>query len=424
METVIDLLEEIKNTSSSNGKIELIKTYGQDELFKKCLIFLLDTSIVTGISKAKINKEVGTTYNTQIPTLSDAMDYLMQNNTGTDQDIANIQFFIANQPEEYRDWYKEFFTKRYKMGVTVKSANKAIPNLISEFNVMLGTPIEKCSLKEGEWISLSRKLNGTRAAFIGDRLISRQGKEYTGVQHIIGDLIELVGTNMFVDGELLYKNDEGLSDSEAFQKGTGIAMSNMIAKQELKLVVFDIFPLEEFWAGSSKESYHKRYEDLMRIKDMIGELCIENVEVVPILYQGTDHSQIWHWLERCEEIDWEGVMINLDTPYECKRTKNLIKVKQFKEIDLRCIKVNIADEGKYNGVVGSISCKYGNYIVDVGSGFKDEERIYYANHPDEIIGKIITIKYKEETKSKDGNNSLQFPVFVVCRFDKDTADDE
>ena len=98
METVIDLLEEIKNTSSSNGKIELIKTYGQDELFKKCLIFLLDTSIVTGISKAKINKEVGTTYNTQIPTLSDAMDYLMQNNTGTDQDIANIQFFIAKQP--------------------------------------------------------------------------------------------------------------------------------------------------------------------------------------------------------------------------------------------------------------------------------------------------------------------------------------
>ena len=97
---------------------------------------------------------------------------------------------------------------------------------------------------------------------------------------------------------------------------------------------------------------------------------------------------------------------------------------QFKEIDLRCIKVNIAGEGKYNGVVGSISCKYGNYIVDVGSGFKDEERIYYANHPDEIIGKIITIKYKEETKSKDGNNSLQFPVFVVCRFDKDTADDE
>ena len=63
---------------------------------------------------------------------------------------------------------------------------------------------------------------------------------------------------MFVDGELLYKNKEGLSDSEAFQKGTGIAMSKDLDKSNLKLVVFDMFPLDEFWTGKSKLSYLDR----------------------------------------------------------------------------------------------------------------------------------------------------------------------
>ena len=45
-------------------------------------------------------------------------------------------------------------------------------------------------------------------------------------------------------------------------------------------------------------------------------------------------------------------------------------------------------------------------------------RNYYWNNPNEIIGKIVTVKYKEETQNKDGSYSLQFPVFQAVRFDK------
>ena len=141
-------------------------------------------------------------------------------------------------------------------------------------------------------------------------------------------------------------------------------------------------------------------------------------------YEGYDHSEIWKWLDYAEQNDWEGVILNLDTPYECKRTKNLIKVKKFKEIDLRCININIATTGKYKGVMGSITCKYGDSTVDVGSGFNDEKRIYYTDNPKEIIDHIISIKYKEETINKNGGKSLQFPIFIDCRFDKSVADDE
>lgn len=232
-------------------------------------------------------------------------------------------------------------TKTLRLGADAKLVNKCISGLIPTFDVMLGTPIDKVKLKSNEWISISRKLNGTRCSFIGDKCMTRQGKEYKGLDHIVIDLQKLLGKDMFVDGELIYKNKEGLSDSEAFQKGTGIAMSKDVDKMELKFVVFDLFPIEQFWLGKSDFSYKLRkdlyLEDLRR---EILRLSIKNIEIVPMCYEGTDHTKILEWLDYAEENDWEGIIINLDAPYECKRTKSLIKVKRFKEIDLRCIGIN------------------------------------------------------------------------------------
>ena len=127
MQEVINLFEEIKNTSSSSEKIGLITRNSKNELFVECLKFLLDKNIVTGLSKKKIEKDVNET--DYIPeTFMDVITYLKSNNTGTDYDISFVRNFIDNQPEENRDWYKEVVTKRYKLGVTVKSLNKAIPN--------------------------------------------------------------------------------------------------------------------------------------------------------------------------------------------------------------------------------------------------------------------------------------------------------
>ena len=127
MQEVINLFEEIKNTSSSSEKIGLITRNSENELFVECLKFLLDKNIVTGLSKKKIEKDVNET--DYIPeTFMDVITYLKSNNTGTDYDISFVRNFIDNQPEENRDWYKEVVTKRYKLGVTVKSLNKAIPN--------------------------------------------------------------------------------------------------------------------------------------------------------------------------------------------------------------------------------------------------------------------------------------------------------
>lgn len=418
MEEVIRIFKEMQETSSLNQKSAIIAANRENELFKKCLRFLLDDMIVTGISDRKICKQVATNHIDIICDFRTIMEYLQDNNSGKDSDISIVQGFINKQPEHQREFYKQMITKTFRLGCNRKVVNKVIPNLIPTFDVMLGTPIDKCKIKDGEWISLSRKLNGTRCAFIGNKCMTRQGKEYVGLQHIIDDLLKFKDgsyENMFLDGELLYKNKEGLSDSEAFQKGTGLAMSKEPDKSELKFVIFDAFPLEEFWSGKSKKSYIERKKNLKIINMDFADS--ENIEVVPILYEGTDHSEIWKWLDYAEENDWEGIMINLNTPYECKRTKSLIKVKKFFSCDIKCIDIE-EGSGRNKGTLGALVCDYKENRVNVGSGFSDVDRKHFWLHPEDVVGHIVSVKYKEETKNKDGGISIQFPVFECIRFDK------
>lgn len=423
LEEVIKLFKQIQKTNSLNGKKEIIIANKDNGLFKECLRFLLDGNIVTGISSKKIKKhvepslEMAPYYLGEFSDFSYVMNYLNKNNTGRDEDIYEIQLFLSGH-EDDREFYEQMITKKFKLGVDSKTVNKCIPGLIPTFNVMLGTPIDKVKLNGNEWISISKKLNGTRCAFVGDKCMTRQGKEYKGLEHIISDLYKLGLKNCFVDGELLYKNKEGLSDSEAFQKGTGIAMSKDNNKYDLKLVIFDLFPLEEFWSGKSKVSYHERKQTLLKIKEDIDSFDeLKNVEVVQMCYEGTDHSQIWKWLDYAEAHDWEGIILNLDTPYECKRTKNLIKVKKFFSCDLKCIGIE-EGSGRNKGTLGALVCDYKSFPVNIGSGFSDEDRKRMWQYPEDVIGKIITVKYKEETKNKDGGTSIQFPVFEAIRFDK------
>lgn len=121
---------------------------------------------------------------------SEVIDYLKPHNTGTDVDVATVRKFICNNSKSEAEcqFYEEMVTKKFRLGADSKLINKAIPGLIEEFNVQLGTSIEKVKLKGNELIYISRKLNGLRCAYIGTECRTRQNKKINGVDHIIKDL--------------------------------------------------------------------------------------------------------------------------------------------------------------------------------------------------------------------------------------------
>ena len=437
LQMLYNTCKELQNTSSTIEKQNLLKLYENDKLFTEILKFLLDPMIVTGISKKKIDKTINpmslnislqeVTSNSLEENLKNLLNYVKEHNTGTDIDIAYVQFYIKflSEDEDIRQFLKSIITKSLKLGVDVKTVNKVYgKNFIPKLDIMLGTSIEKCKIPQDSWFSISQKLNGSRCFYYKGKLYTRQGKVYTGCEHIIKDIENLTSKNrMFVkpvyenyvfDGELILK-DNSLSDSEAFQKGVGIANSDKENKQELKLVIFDMLNQKEFELGKSVYNYKRRKEQLKDLRDLIANKKFSNIEVVPMFYEGTDQSKIWEYLDYAEQNDMEGIMINLDTPYECKRTKNLIKVKKFYTLDLKIINA-IEGDGRLKGTLGALVVDYKGNTVNVGSGFSDEQRKEFWKNKNNIIGRVIEVKYKEITKNKDtGLESLQFPVFVSLR---------
>ena len=222
LKEVIKLFKQIQETSGTNDKKAIISANKDNELFKKCLVFLLDGNINTGISNKKINKKVEPSselspyYLCMNSTFEEVMDYLSKNNTGTDVDIYEVQSFLYGH-EDDREFYEQMITKSFRLGADSKVVNSVIPGLIPTFEIQLGTSIEKCKIVDGTYISISHKMNGTRCVYINGQMKSRQNKLYNGLEHIISDINKLGLEDFFIDGELVYKNEEGLSDSDAFQ---------------------------------------------------------------------------------------------------------------------------------------------------------------------------------------------------------------
>lgn len=145
MKSAYSIFKEIENTSGKNDKIAIIKANSDNSEFKEYLKFLYDDMIVTGLSSKKIGKEVDESFDTYFEDEIEVMNYLRNNNTGRDIDIANVQNFIDSYLSDDR-WVKfleEVFTKSYKCGITSSSVNKAIPNLIPTFSCQLAHPYEK-----------------------------------------------------------------------------------------------------------------------------------------------------------------------------------------------------------------------------------------------------------------------------------------
>lgn len=421
MEKVIKLFKQIQETSSLNDKKSIIIANKDNELFKKCLEFLLDKNIVTGISNSKISKvdknKIKSKSTIKLNSFKDVMDYLKIHNTGRDEDIANVKNFIYNHYISNDDefmFYVQMVTKKYKLGIDSKTVNKCIPELIPTWEVQLGSSYEKLKLKDKEWFSLSQKCNGNRCSFYQGKLISRQGKEFNGMQHIISDL-EQLGVGWFYDGELIRKNVDNLPDGENFRVGTGIINSDLESKKEIKFVIFDYFPESDIKKKESTAKYKLRREMLNKLRDVITEKNLKNIEIVTMVYEGTDQSQIMKWLDYAVDQGWEGLMLNKDAVYKCKRTTDLIKIKRFYTMDLPVVEV-LEGDGRLNGTLGALVVQYKDNTVNVGSGFDDETRKRFWKNRDSLIGRVIEVKYKEiSNDKKTGLESLQFPIFVELR---------
>lgn len=420
--------EEIKNTSGRIDKANITKELWLEDspYFKRTITFLLDTFVVTNIATKKLNsKIIADRTVTDLVDLYEFFDYLEYQSTGKHEDVMIVNQFIDKfDDEDNKQFLRDLATKSYKLGLTAKTLNEIVgEEVLTVFACQLAKKYEEKTIKSLEKLAkkqarplefaTTQKLDGFRCLSYYNNgkilFFSRQGKAIEGLNDLEVAVREWrekakIPNCVVLDGELLSKSGDWSS--------TSTIVSSKSTDKKVDYHVFDWYNPNDM-----DEPYNFRRNLLDEWKQYLPE---NDLKVVNTLSYGNAEHCVNETAHLVTENGWEGVMLNYaHAPYELKRTNTLLKVKKFQTADLRIIGY-FAGKGALSGMLGGFIVRYKGNDVEVGSGFKQSERIEFWKHKDWYIGKIIEVQYFEETTNqKDNTVSLRFPTFKRLRLDKD-----
>lgn len=342
--------------------------------------------------------------------------------------IKFVQDILSGLPEDDAEVVKRIIKKDLRVGVSVKTVNKVIPKFIPEYPCMLTASYSKKNLERINYPAYGQeKMDGMRVNIIIENnkisYRSRNGKliELHNIPDVEFQKLSRFSKDGVFDGEMLVERDGKILDRKT---GNGIlnkAVRKTITPEDASLVRFvlwDFIPLKDFKNNRCDLPYSKRFTMLSNLLDNVESNIISRVETRQINNQQEANDTFNEFLAKGSE----GIILkNADGPWENKRATHQVKMKAELDADLKVVSW-MEGGGKYAGKLGALICESsdGKLKVSVGSGFNDEQRDTLK--PEDVVGKIITVKYNERINSKNKDeDSLFLPIFLEFREDKDIA---
>ena len=239
------------------------------------------------------------------------------------------------------------------------------------------------------WVS--EKLDGVRAFWDGERLISRGGNIFAAPSWFTADF-----PSVPLDGELWVGRGQ-------FEKTASI-VSRHAPHDEWRQVRYMVFDLPK-GPGSFDERLHN-------LRAAVAASSSRFLAVVPQI-KVPSHKALLERLDAVVANGGEGLMLHRGgSRYRSGRNTDLLKLKKFDDAEGVVIAHN-PGRGRLQGMMGSVTVRTDQGIfVKIGSGFSDEER----RHPPPI-GAIITFRHQGFTTS----GKPRFPVFWRIRSDEPQA---
>ncbi len=261
-------------------------------------------------------------------------------------------------------------------------------NVVAEVepNIVLASEYESGLRLSEYW--MSEKLDGIRAIWTGQELLTRKGNHIHAPKWFTKMLPDFA-----VEGELW----------------CGRGLFNVVQR-----TVLDHIPDEKAWAkvrfmlfdvpgAGQRDSFKQRYRELVHWVETVDAEHIGYVEQAEI---ASEHLLLAH-LDSLVSAGGEGVMLRrAESFYRAGRNDDLIKVKRHQDAEARVIGYK-PGTGKYEGLMGSVLVQLDDgRTFYIGSGFTDEQRV---NPP--AIGSTITYRFNGYT-----NNGLpRFARFMRIR---------
>lgn len=251
------------------------------------------------------------------------------------------------------------------------------------------------------------KLDGIRCNmyYENDSIValSRKNNPFYTVDHIKESLYEILRNNpsIHLDGEL-YNHE--LHDD--FNKVVSLVKKEKLKDEDkeevIKYVRYNIY---DMWDDNKPNMpFNERFKVLRELLNDCEYISIVETRKVE------NKAEIDEYFKEFVSIGYEGAILRKDTPYEHKRSKNLLKYKEFMDDEFEV--VDIYEGRAVNGVA-----EYALVLLNNGNtckatlAFSDDKcREIYENKYD-YLGKKATVRFFGYTN--DG--MLRFPVLKAFR---------
>jgi DNA ligase-1 len=244
------------------------------------------------------------------------------------------------------------------------------------------------------------KLDGIRCIARKDGLFTRAGKAITSCGHIEHDLIEFFKEypDMILDGELY--NHELKAD---FNKITSLVRKAKPSPEEAQecheSVEYHIYDMKD--PDSELDVFSYRIQFL----DKYLNAHHNSLEVVSTAYCNNQEMLDAKYSEYTEQ-GYEGQMVRNDTPYENKRSKNLLKRKEFITDEFDVVSV-LEGSGNWSGYAKHFELKLEDGRT-FRSGVRGNQALLKDLLEQEVKPTWVTCRYFELTP--DG--VPRFPVVI------------
>jgi len=403
---VKNLLTDLRNTSKPSEKIKILHAYESPVFY-----YLADAAYYPFLHfNAKVTKKMipapgDKTIEDVFEELCFVFDFCEQSKSPK-QNKEKIAELLSKLDEKSQELVVCTLNKNWKSGVGTKTLLEAYEDFVPFFDVQLANKHNEAKLKKTYKPKdrfASPKLDGVRCVFLREhevwKVYSRQGNEFLTLDHIKEDLEEIYHERgyTFWDGEA-YKHGVPFAEIQgavtAFKNGTAYGLE-----------------YHTFICGYAEDFWEQRADRMKRTAGMPGKY------IVPVPQKLITEEEIQDYLEECFEQGYEGIMLrDPDVLYSFGRGNQLLKLKEGEkdkkhekeEQKADCIVEDIEykddfpviKDGKivFKRLLNKIWVRqytHNDKLCKVGSGFDLDFRYYYTLNPEELLGKIVEVKFQD-----------------------------
>lgn len=411
---MLSVIKDLKNTSSLNNKIDILKSNQTDEL-----------KLVLSLTYDKVKYTFG------VKKLSPLRNGSMSLNDLKSKDILSIfsplfkRELTGNSALDYiSNTFSKFNTESQIVlvsilqrdlhaGINTKLINKCYPKLITEMPYMRCSLTDK--LKNIRYPAiLQLKADGTFRTFVKHNDVvsafSRSGESYH--HPLINEQLLQLPDGVYI-GELIVNGITG-SAQDVRYKSNGL-LNSLTPPEDVTFYTWDFLTLEEFSNGLSKVQYINRFAKLTETDN------IKKIRTFTV----SDYNEALNITHKLIGEGEEGTILkNSSSIYKSGTSKEQIKLKPEIEVDVKCIGFTEGN-GRFKDTFGAIIFESSDGLLNGQvSGLSDEERAVIARNSSDYIGRVFTVKATGISRSKTSDiYSLLHPRFNGFRADKTEADD-